>query len=337
MAAPSDRMKRREAITRIMLVAALGTPLAAVAQVDKRRKPARIGFLPDLWETQRALFREAMLERGWREGQDYTILLSGIAAPAIEEAVEKILAGGPDLLYVANTGYALAAHRRTQTIPIVMLVTGFPVEAGLAHSLARPGKNVTGNAGYAGVGFFGKLLELLRDAKPDIRRIGVLWSYVPPAHPREEIEPGYREIREAARTLRVEVQIEEIARPEQLPAALERLRANATDALFITSGPGLWSEAERIMEFATRNRVISIADWPWFEGLQPALIYSPTWRELTQLAVGYVDRILKGANPGGLPIMRPSKFELIVNLKTARAIGLTVPQSLLLRAERVIE
>jgi putative ABC transport system substrate-binding protein len=330
-------MKRREAIARMMLFAAMGTPLAAAAQVGKRRKPVRIGFLPDLWELQQALFREAMLERGWHEGRDYTILLSGIAAPAIEEAAQKILAAGPDLLYVTNTGYALAAHRRTQTIPIVMLVTGFPVEAGLAHSLARPGKNVTGNAGYAGVGFFGKLLELVRDSKPGVRRIGVLWSYVPPAQPREEIEPAYREIHEAARALNVAVQIEEIARPEQLPAALEALRASGTDALFITSGPGLWSEAKRIADFATQNRLVSIVDWPWFEDLYPVLTYSPTWRELTQLAVGYIVRILNGANPGDLPIMRPSKFELIVNLKTARTIGLTVPQSILLRADRVIE
>jgi putative ABC transport system substrate-binding protein len=330
-------MKRRQAIARMLLLAAIGTPLAVAAQAGKRRKPARIGFLPDLWEFQRVLFRQAMLERGWHEERDYTILLSGIAPPAIEEAVKKILVGGPDLLYVANTAYALAAHRRTQTIPIVMLVTGFPVEAGLAHSLARPGKNVTGNSGYAGVGFLGKLLELLQGAKPDIRRIGVLWSYLPPAHPPEEIEPMYNEIHEAGRKLRVAVQIEEIARPEQLPAALERLRASGTDALFITSGPGLWSEAKRMMEFATQNRLVSIADWPWFEDLYPVLTYSPTWRELTQLAVGYVDRILKGANPGDLPILRPSKFELIVNLKTARAIGLTVPQSTLLRADRVIE
>ena len=330
-------MNRREALARMILVAGVSTPFAAAAQMEKRRKPARIGFLPDFWEAQQVLFREAMLERGWHEGRDYTILLSGIPAPAIEEAVKKILAGAPDLLYVSNTAYALAAHRRTQTIPIVMLVTGFPVEAGLAHSLARPGKNVTGNSGYAGVGFFGKLLELLQGAKPDIRRIGVLWSYVPPAHPREEIEPCYHEIREAARVLRVAVQIEEIARPEQLSAALERLRAIGTDALFITSGPGLWSEAKRMMEFATQNRVVSIADWPWFEDLYPVLTYSPTWRELTQLSVSYVDRILKGANPGDLPILRPSKFELVVNLKTARAIGLTVPQSTLLRADRVIE
>ncbi|MEW6690315.1 MAG: ABC transporter substrate-binding protein, partial [Pseudomonadota bacterium] len=270
-------MKRREAIARMMLIAATGTPLAVAAQAGKLRKPARIGFLPDLWEFQQVLFREAMLERGWREGRDYIILFSGIAAPAIEDAVLKILFQKPDLLYVANTGYALAAHRRTQTIPIVMLVTGYPVEAGLARSLARPGKNVTGNSGYAGVGFFGKLLELLRDTKPDIRRIGVLWSYVTPVHPREEVEPIYAEMREAARKLRVALQIEEITRPEELPASLDRLRASRSDALFITSGPGLWSEAKRMMEFVIQNRIVSIADWPWSEDLHPLLTYSPTF------------------------------------------------------------
>lgn len=279
-----------------------------------------------------------MLERGWQEGRDYTILLSGITPGGqIEATARKIMSAKPDLIYVANTGYALAAHRLSKTIPIVMLVSGHPVEAGLASSLARPGKNVTGNSGYAGVGFHGKLLELLREAKPGTKRIGVLWSYVPPAHPREEVEPCYSEIREAAQKLRVAVQIEEIALPEQLPPALATLKAAGTDALFVTAGPPLWPVGKRIMQFATQNRLVSVADWPWNDSLYPVLTYSPTWRELTRLAVDYVDRILKGANPADLAIQRPSKFELIVNQKTARSIGLTIPHSIMLRADRVIE
>lgn len=318
--------------------ALLAVPGALRAQAQRAGKPVRIGLLPDLWAPLRVLFREAMLERGWQEGHDYTILLSGLAPdPQIEVAARKIMAQKPDLIYVSNTGYALAAHRLTKTIPIVMHVSGFPVEAGLASSLARPGKNVTGNAGYAGVGIFGKLLELLRDAKPGTKRIGVLWSYVPPAHPREEIEPCYREIREASRNLRVAVQIEEIARPEQLPSALARLNAAGTDALFVTAGPPLWAEGKRIMQFAVENRLPMVADWLWFADLQPLLTYYPTYPELIRQAVSYVDRILRGAKAGDLPIQQPAKFELLVNLKTAKAIGLAVPRSLLLRADRVIE
>lgn len=327
-------MNRRDAIAALI---GLGLTGRSRASPPAGRTPARIGLLPKMWDFQVALLRDALLERGWREGADYTLLRADLPGDRIEEAAQAIVATRPDVIWVANTGYALAAHRRTKTIPIVMFVTGFPVEAGLAESLARPGKNVTGNAGYTGAGLFGKLFELLREAKPDLKKLGVLWAYVPPAHPVAEVEPCYREMREAAERMRLDVQIQEIARTEHLPPALEALRSWGVDGLFITSGPGTWDEAKRLMRFATEYQLPTIADWPWSSDLYPLLTYSPAWRELVWQSAAYIDRILMGEKPGMLPLQQPSKYELVVNAKTAQAIGITLPTTLLLRADRVIE
>src|SRR5687768_1297730 len=128
-------MKRREVLTALIMLGAASAPMCATAQTKSAGgKPIQIGLLPDLWDEWRSLFRDAMLERGWREGRDYAVVLSGIPpGPKIEEATRRILDAKPDLIYTVNTAYALAAHRLNKTIPIVMLVTGFPVEAGLAN------------------------------------------------------------------------------------------------------------------------------------------------------------------------------------------------------------
>jgi putative ABC transport system substrate-binding protein len=331
-------VKRREAITGLIAGALCVIPAGLVAQPGRLGRPVRIGLLPDLWDEWRVLFRNAMLQRGWREGADYVLVVSGVPpGPQIEQTARRVVGAQPDLLYVANTGYALAARRLAPDVPIVMVASGFPVEAGLARSLARPGGKVTGNSAYAGVGMFGKLLELLREASPNLRRVVVLWSYVPPAHPREEIEPCYRELREAAQSLQMTLQIEEISEPGQLPGAFSALKAAGIDALMVTTGVTLWTEAKPIMQFVLENRLTTIADFRWFYDFYPVLTYYPTYEGLTRQAVDYVDRILRGAVPGDLPIQRPAIFELVVNVKTAREIGLALPRSLLLRADRVIE
>jgi putative ABC transport system substrate-binding protein len=330
-------MKRRH-LLEMFAAAALGSgPVSLFARMPRDR-PARIGLLPDLWKEWRALLHAAMHKRGWREERDYVLVVSGTApGPDFERTARLVLGKKPDLLYVANTGYAVAAHRLAPDVPIVMVTSGYPVEAGLAESLARPGGSVTGNSAYAGVGIFGKLLELLRDAKPDLRRVGVLWSYVPPAHPRAEIEPCYQELREAADSLKIAVQIEEIAQPGRVAPALDTLRASNADALLVTVGAPLWSEAERIMQFSLDHRLPTISDFKWLGSFSPVITYAPTYDGLTEQAVDYVDRILRGAKPGDLPIQQPTKFELIVDIKTARAMGLELPRSMLLRADRVIE
>jgi putative ABC transport system substrate-binding protein len=245
------------------------------------------------------------------------------------------------LLWVTNTASAVSAHRHTKTLPIVMFASGYPVEAGLAASLARPGKNVTGNTLYAGTGIWGKLLELLRDSKPGVKRIGVLWGYVPPAHPPEEIEALDKELAQAGPALGVTLHRVDVARADQVADALAAMEMAKVEALLVTSGPGLWATRQQVLQFAERRRLPTIADFPQLsedKGLRPLLLYSPSLEVLRRQAISYVVRVLRdGANPGELPIQRPAKFELVVNLKAARAIGLPLPQSLLLRADRVIE
>jgi putative ABC transport system substrate-binding protein len=316
-------------------------PLRARAQAPKHENPFRITTLPDWQALSGEWFSDAMRDLGWTEGRDFIVVQSGLFGMSnneqqVGEAIKHVQ---PDLILTTNTAYALIAYRAVRTTPIVMVSSGYPVEAGLAESLARPGKNVTGNAIYAGVEVWGKLLQLLRDAQPSLRRVSVLWAYVPPAFPREEVEPCYAELRNAARLLGLQLQIVEVANPDRLSAALVEMEAEKPDALLFAGAPSpqaLSSEAQ----FAVNNRLPSIVDYPWPVGLikpYPVLAYGPPLRELVRSAVGSVDKIMRGANPSDLPIQHPTRFELILNLQTAKMIGLTISPDLRLRADEVIE
>lgn len=325
----------------LLAAVALVTDRLGLAQVRSATSPFRIGLFPMLWEPFLGWMHEAMQAAGWRSGHNYTFVQSDADyGEPTATAAQRLLNQKVDLVLVNSTAHAVAAHRSTSHLPIVMWGSGYPVEAGIAVSLARPGKNVTGVTTYAGTGIWGKLLELLRDAKPGIGRVGVAWGYVPPTFPREEIEPCYRELRQAAKALRCALQIEEIASPEGLQAGLASLDAWRPDALLVTAGPGFFSERHRIMQFALAKKIPTIVDWRWPSGedMQPMLVYGAPFSDSMRQAAFYVVRILRdGVKPGDLPIQQPSKFELVVNRKTAKTIGLTIPQSLLARADEVIE
>ena len=330
-------LRRRFLFTAVALL----TEHLALAQTRSAGSPYRIGLFPTLTEPFLGWMREAMQSAGWRQGRNYVFVDSGAdyGEPPTASAVQRLIGQEVDLVLVNSTAHAVVAHRVTSRLPIVMWGSGYPVEAGIAVSLARPGKNVTGVTAYAGTGIWGKLLELLRDAKPGIGRVGVAWGYVPPTFPREEIEPSYRELRRAANALRLALRIEEIASPDGLQAALASIEAWRPDALLVTAGPGFYSERHRVMQFAVSKRIPTIVDWRWPSGGdQPLLVYGAIFSDSMRQAASYVVRILReGAKPGDLPIQQPSKFELVVNRKTAKAIGLTIPQSLLIRADEVIE
>jgi putative tryptophan/tyrosine transport system substrate-binding protein len=296
---------------------------------------------PEMIPPIRTILAEAMLKFGWVNGREVIVQDSGVpnGSPLFDEAVGKVVDAAPDLILTFSSHYALMLHRATKTIPIVMWTCGYPVEVGVAQSLARPGKNVTGNTQYAGTGVWGKMLEMLAEAKPGIRRIGVYWGYVPPAFPKEEIEPCYRELREAGAALGLQINIVEISTPDQIPAALSRIAAGKPDALLLTTSPVLWDSRATVLEFAKRRRLPTIVDFPWLstDDPHPLMTLAPRTEELVGRAVATMDRIRIGARPGDLPIQLPSKFEILVNKKTAAAINLQLPQTLLLRADRVIE
>jgi putative ABC transport system substrate-binding protein len=332
-------MNRRHAICALLAFGAAAGPLRAAAQ--PRARLFRIGLLPDCEDAYCGWFHDAMRESGWLEGRDFELVTPGLRwGVEVETAAQRVVSANPDLIYTVGTQYVLAAQRLTRTIPIVFWGAGYPVECGYARSFARPGGNATGIVTYAGTGIWGKLLEILRDAKPGTRRVGVLFNYVPPFHPRNEADLVLRDMRADAQALGVELRVVEFELPSQLAGALKELAAQKPDGALLTTGPGTWPVRQDLLRYALERRWPTISDVRWAPGdeLQPLMSYGPSPRLLMRQAASYAVRILKnGAKPGELPIQRPDRFTLIVNLKTAKAIGLTLPQSLLVRADEVIE
>ena len=329
---------RREFL--IVVVALLALPGSARAQGARARKPYRIGLLPG--RDQGTVFMIGRFATGgWQEERDYVLIDSGAAFGApMELGVRRLLDEKVDLILVNTTAHARAVQQANTEIPVVMWSSGYPVEAGVALSLARPGKNVTGMTAYAGTGIWGKHLELLREVRPSIRRVGVLWGYLPPGFPRQEVEPCYAELHRAAERLGLELRISEVASPEYLPSALAAVDAQASEALLLTTGPALWNARERVMNYAVRKRLPTITDFPWpfDDKLRPLLHYGAFVPALMDQALRYMIQILEqGAKPGDLPIQQPRDFGMVVDLRAARAIGIEVPRSILLRATRVVE
>jgi putative ABC transport system substrate-binding protein len=336
-------MNRRETIGALLAFGATAGPLCEIAQAQQARRPYRIALLPDFrpsYEPLLKVFAETLRESGRIEGRDFVLFRSGIVSgPDTDPAVKAAVDAKPDLIFAANLGYVIAAHKLTKTIPIVMWISGFPVEGGVATSLAHPSKNVTGLTIYAGAQVFGKLVQLLRDVKPGIKRIGAMCTYLPPFHPAEEAGPIIQEIRDAGRALGIDVRILEIAKPERVTDALARVVAERMEGLVLTSGVSIRPFMKEIMQFAVDKRLPTITDFSWI-GIepQPLLTYATPLSGLIRQATPYVDKILwGGARPGDLPIQLPAKIDLTVNSKTAKAIGLAIPPLILGRADEVIQ
>ena len=331
-------MRRREFIT--ALGGAVASPLAARAQ-STNRDTRQIAFLPNLNQATLEDWRADMRALGWIEGRDFTVLQSGVEAgirSSFDEAAQELVAKKPDLIVTGSTGYAVAAQRATKSIPIVMLTSGYPVEAGVADSLAKPGRNVTGNTIYAEMVYLGKLLQLLREAKPNIKRVGVLWTYVPPAFMKEEIEPGYAELNNAARALDLDIHVVEVANSDQIQDALAQIERFKPEGLLLTiflTGRAL----SRVTRYAVENRLPAIADFDVTPRVSPhpLMCYGAIYRELTQSAAASIDKILRGSSPADLPIQRPTRLELVISQITAKAIRLDLPPTLNTQAGRLIE
>jgi putative ABC transport system substrate-binding protein len=340
-------MNRRDSVLALLAMAAAIGPLSVRAQQSTRR-PYRIALVPDFdpawgdWgKSNLKILTDTLRKSGRIEGRDYVFYRSGVYyGPDTKPAVDRALQAKPDLLFVMNLGYAVEAHRRTKTIPIVLWVSGFPVAAGVANSLAKPGTNVTGMTIYGGGEYFGKLLDLLHQAKPSVKRVGFLMSYVPPFHPRAESDVINRGISDAARALGVDLRIFEIAKPEQVDDALAWVGAQGIEALVLTSDPSLIARRDEVMKFAVAERLLTIGDGPGWRGAKPesSLVYWAPFHTLMRQVAPLVEQILwEGAKPGDLPIQLPTKYKFGVNLKTAKASGLSIPQSLLIQADEVIE
>ena len=285
----------------------------------------------------------ALGERGWRVGHDLLVesRFSRGDPQRAEALARELIQERVDLIVTIVTATAMAVRRVTDVIPIVMAVSGFPVEGGLATSLARPGGNVTGLTIYAGGGpIFGKFVEFLRELVPSLRELGVFWGYAPPSYRMEQVAPATDELRRAATALNVTVRFWQTGTETDLDSALTAAAGVALDALFVTGGVihGLPEIAPRIARFAMQRRLPIMSDAAaFFASGGAVLAYTPDLNELGARTAYFVDRILKGTKPSDLPIEQPTKYVLSVNLKTAKALGLNVPRSLLVRADRVTE
>jgi len=315
----------------------VAAPLAAEAQ--QAAKIARIGYLagnlaasPHLLEA----FRQGLRDLGYVEGRNVVIeyrdaegKLERLPALAAELVALKV-----DVMQVGGTPHALAAKQATKTIPIVFAAAADAVGSGIVPSLARPGGNVTGLSLLAPE-LVGKGLELLKQAVPRVSRVAVLWH--PGVFPERTEKDMLKEAEVAARALRVRLQFVEARGPADFDRAFSDMTRAGAGALTLLTSTMFLSERRRLVDLAAKHRLPAV--YPWREGVDAGglMSYGPDFADLFRRAATYVDKILKGAKPADLPVEQPTKFELVINLKTAKALGLTIPQSLLGRADEIIQ
>jgi putative ABC transport system substrate-binding protein len=235
----------------------------------------------------------------------------------------------PDVIFSFGGEQAPLIKKATASIPIVVVVSNDPVASGLVASLARPGGNVTGVT-YVHDSLAGKSIEFLKQAAPWVSRVAILWN---PNH----TDPEYRETQRAAGALRVHLQSLEVREAREFEGAFQAVTRERAEALIVAGSRLMNLHRQQIGDFVARNRLILVGTPRWLSEIGSLLTYGPNPLELNRQAAGYVDKILKGAKPADLPMQQPATFELIINLKTAKALGLTIPPSLLQRADHVIE
>lgn len=328
-------MRRREFIALVGGAAAL--PMAARAQ-QQAGKTFRIGYLsqgsatsaPGLLEA----FRQGLRELGWIEGQNIVIeyRFAEGQVDRLPGLVDELVGLKVDLIAAATTPPSQAARDTTKTIPIVGISFDNPLLHGLVTSLARPGGNVTGLSYSVGPEIFGKDLELFRELLPGLRHVAVLSNSTGPNH-----IPMIDNIRTAASTLGVRLLILDARKPDEFDAAFAAMATDRVAGLFVFGDAMFSVHRARLAELAIRYRLPTMyTNRPHVEagGL---MCYGPNFVDVWRRAAAYVDKILKGANPAELPVEQPTKFELVINLKTAKALGITVPPTLLARADEVIE
>jgi putative tryptophan/tyrosine transport system substrate-binding protein len=324
--------------TLCIALCAMLLPLCSSASAQQPKKVPRIGYLsasdPATESTRSEAIRRALRELGYIEGQNIAIEYRygegkfdrhpGLAAQLVRLKVDIIVTGGPIPVR--------AAKNATKTIPIVMWGTGTdPVEDGLVESLARPGGNVTGITLLGGE-LGGKRLELLKEAVPKVARVAVLYDPATPVnvHEVKEVLPV------AARALGLTVRSFEARDADGFDRVFTALNKNRPDGLYVTGGPLIAANGKRIADFALKSRLPSVGNNTQYVDAGGLMSYGADLADSYRRVAYFVDRILKGAKPVDLPVEQPTKFELVINLKTAKQIGLTIAPEVLARANRVI-
>jgi putative ABC transport system substrate-binding protein len=327
-------MERRKFIE-VIAGGLLAAPQPARAQ--QAAKVPRIGFLGNSTAALEANlvgpFREGLRDLGYIEGRN--ILIEYRWAEGKDERfpglIVELLALKVEVIVTAGTPASLAVKKTAPSIPLVMAAVGDPIGVGLVASLARPGGNSTGLTAIAPE-LEGKRLELLREAVPKLSYIAVLWNPDNPFH-----AGSLKEARTAAQVLGIKVQPLGVRVSEDFPAAFAAILRERPGALLVLADRLFLHNRARIVDFEAKHRLPGV--YPYRELVEAGglMSYGPSYADMHRRAATYVDKILKGAKPGDLPIEQPTKFELVINLKTAKALGLTIPPSLLARADEVIQ
>ena len=317
------------------LATALATPLPIGAQPPG--KVYRIGMLETRSVALNAAnldaFRRGLRELGYREGHNLVIdyrssdgrddRFPGLASEMVHRDVDVILTRG--------TPAALAAKQATRTIPVVMAGSGDPVASGLVATLGHPSGNVTGMSSLI-ADLNAKRVELLSQVLPKPRRVAVIFNMGNPVIPRQ-----WMDVETTARTLGMETQLLDVRRPEDLRSAFDAATKQGAEALFVGVDGVTQTSLQLIAEFVTRQRLPSVYGAKEYVNFGGLMTYGVSDEHMYHRAATFVDRIFKGAKPGDLPVEQPTKVELVINMRAATALGLTIPQSLLLRADQVIE
>jgi putative tryptophan/tyrosine transport system substrate-binding protein len=327
----------RPALAIALAAGLLAAPLAIEAQPTA--KVPRIGVLlaGSQGDNTRQIveaFRQGLRDLGHVEGRNITIeyrFAEGRLDRSFHLASE--LARLPvDVIVAPGTALAQAARKATTTIPIVLVTAGNPVGDGLIKSFARPGGNATGLTMAVGQEIGGKLLELLKEAVPTVSRVAVLWNPLTAPH-----AVALKETAPAARALGLALRPLNARRPDEIDGAFTAMSRARADGLVVFADPVFLSVRARIADLAMKGHLPTISELREHAEAGGLLRYGPSLPDLFRRAAGYVDRLLKGANPADLPVERPSKFDLVVNLKTAKALGLSIPTAMLARVDQIIE
>lgn len=328
-------MKRRvfmKTVSGFAAYALLATPLSARAQ--QTGKIARIGWiaggagaLPT--PAYLAALREGLRERGWTEGRNYVMEAAWGERDDARKLTAELVAKGADVLVVQGA-MIFGARQEAKDVPIVIGFSGDPIEAKLVKSFAEPAGNITGMA-MQGVELVGKRLEVLKEALPNLTRVAIVAN---PGHAGERSELKYSQA--AAQQLGVKIQYLPVSGLKEFTPAYEAILREKAEAIVAFPDALLMSQAKAIAAFSTQHRLPAVSGWSEFVDAGNMMSYGPNLRESWRQAAGFVDKILRGARPAQLPIEQPTRFELVINAKVARTLGIKVPDSLLLRADRIV-
>jgi putative ABC transport system substrate-binding protein len=327
-------MNRRTFLS-VLVSATVVPPLIAEAQ--QSGKVPRIGFLGNSTAALEANligpFREGLHDHGYVEGRNLVVEYRWAEGeygrfPAL---IAELLALKVAVIVTAGTPAALAVKKATRSVPLVMIAVGDPVGTGIVPSLSQPGGNITGVTSIAPE-MEGKRLELLREVVPSVSSIAVLWNAANPIQVIQE-----KQVRASAHVLKMKVLSRPVHTKEEIDEALGTIVRERPDALLVLADRLLLHHRAYLMDFAIHQRLPGVHAYRELIEAGGLMSYGPSYEDMHRRAAYFIARVLKGANPGDLPVERPSKFDLVINLKTAKALGVTIPQSVLLRATEVIQ